>query len=207
MPEQSKIQARKTTVWFRLGAALWAVALIVAFSAMTMAEGTAGAQGDAPALWPTQSALVVAPGRPTMIMFLHPRCPCSRASLAEFERIAASLEGESNLLLVFVRPEGAPADWLDTGLFRRAGELAGVTRLVDDGGVEAARFGALTSGQTVVYDAQGRLSFHGGITGSRGHEGGNVGEDAAKQCVNGQECDQECSSVYGCPLNGPGSGS
>jgi hypothetical protein len=38
----------------------------------------------------------------------------------------------------------------------------------DAEGVEMHRFGALTSGQTLVYDAAGRLLFSGGITASRG---------------------------------------
>ena len=37
------------------------------------------------------------------------------------------------------------------------------------------RFGAETSGQTLLYDRDGRLLFSGGTTGSRGHDGDNAG--------------------------------
>ena len=53
----------------------------------------------------------------------------------------------------------------------------------DISGDEARRFGAATSGEALLYSPSGKLLFHGGITPSRGHEGGSVGRDALVRCV------------------------
>ena len=53
--------------------------------------------------------------------------------------------------------------------------------LRDDDGAEARRFGAETSGQTLLYDARGALAFSGGITGARGHAGDNAGRASLRR--------------------------
>src|SRR3954463_15141423 len=42
--------------------------------------------------WPAASKLGSTPTRPTLVLFLHPRCPCSRASLTELEALFAKLQ-------------------------------------------------------------------------------------------------------------------
>ncbi len=56
--------------------------------------------------------------------------------------------------------------------------------LRDDDGAEAKRFGAETSGQTLLYDERGTLAFSGGITGSRGHAGDNAGRASLLALIN-----------------------
>lgn len=86
-------------------------------------------------------------------------------------------------------------------LWEHAGRIAGAVRFIDDGR-EAARFGALTSGYTVVYDHDGIQRFAGGITGERGHVGDNVGRDAVQRVVAGLENQIRSHSVFGCALGG-----
>jgi hypothetical protein len=75
--------------------------------------------------------------------------------------------------------------------------------VIDEGGVEAARFEALTSGQVVLYDGEGRLQFSGGITGARGHLGDNLGLRRVMSLLRGAEPDRTDSPVFGCPLHEP----
>ncbi len=49
--------------------------------------------------------------------------------------------------------------WEKTDLWRTASALPNVTVVRDDDGREAERFGAATSGQTLLYDARGELIF------------------------------------------------
>ncbi|HEX3447903.1 MAG TPA: hypothetical protein VHS97_06590, partial [Isosphaeraceae bacterium] len=74
--------------------------------------------------------------------------------------------------------------------------------LIDDsGGEEAARFGARTSGLVALYAPDGRLHFRGGITGSRGHEGDNAGQQALLGLIQGNPSSLPCETpVFGCPL-------
>ena len=49
-------------------------------------------------------------------MFVHPHCPCSRASLAELNLLATECRDRFALRIVFVRPEGLPQGSEDSSL-------------------------------------------------------------------------------------------
>ena len=139
------------------------------------------------------------PSRPTLIMLVHPQCPCSRASLTELNRLAALCPSKANLWVLFLRPAGCPEAFADTDLRRQAQAIPGVSVATDDNGDAAKRLGAATSGETLLYAPDGRLLFHGGLTGSRGHEGDNPGLSAALARLRG-EASPAAMPVYGCPL-------
>src|SRR5262249_17872072 len=130
-----------------------------------------------PSRWPAQSSITPAADRATLVMLVHPRCPCSRASVEQLDWIMARVPAVAAHVL-FLRPAGVADDSEKTDLWRRVARIARVTAHTDIDGREARRFGAATSGQIVLYDAGGRLRFSGGITGSRGHAGDNAGSDA-----------------------------
>lgn len=192
---------RKSTKWIWIASAIWFAGLAVAFGIIALEDGRAGAQGTAPQSWPAASGIELQTGKSTLVMFMHPRCPCSSASLAEFERLLVQLSEPTNLVIVFVKPVGTPRGWEESSLYRHAGELKGVTILVDEGGVEAKRFNARTSGQVVVYNAAGELTFQGGITAGRGHEGANAGQQGALDSAKGRPSCCEKTEVYGCQLD------
>jgi hypothetical protein len=105
--------------------------------------------------------------------------------------------------VVFVRPPGVPEDWEKTDLWRSAARIPGVTVMGDTDGLEAARFGAQASGQTLFYNASGDLQFSGGITASRGHSGDNLGRSSLVALVTTGESTTNHTSVYGCSLQNP----
>jgi hypothetical protein len=138
-------------------------------------------------------------------MFVHPECPCSRASLGELEKLLVRCAGSIRSEVVFFEPSEKPEKWGDTGLWRQAREMSGVEAMPDIDGVEARLFSARTSGDTFVFDAAGRLVFHGGITSARGHAGDNDGSFAIEAIVHGSPAcggvsDRAATPVYGCPL-------
>lgn len=141
-------------------------------------------------------------------MLVHPKCACSRASLNELAVLMARLAGRVDAHVLMTRPEGAEAGWEETSLWKQASRIPGVTVSVDEAGREAARLGAWTSGDTLLYDSAGTLIFHGGITASRGHEGGNVGRTAIQNLVESGEADRGSTPVFGCPIfeDGPQAG-
>jgi len=101
-----------------------------------------------------------------------------------------------------VKPAGLPEDWEQTDLWRRAAVIPGVDLTRDDDGAEARRFGAATSGQTVVYDGDGHLLFSGGITAARGHEGDNAGRSAIVSLLASRGAEPTSTPVFGCSLLG-----
>src|SRR6185436_7528809 len=152
-------------VGWAVGASLWLAALFAGIAHYRAYASKPGplAVRPTPATWPSDSSLVRDHEGMTAIMFVHPDCPCTRASLGELE---GAVRGTHARILVVLRSA-------DDDVARRIARIPGAVALVDRG--DAARFGAATSGYTVVYDAAGALRFAGGITESRGHAGRNVG--------------------------------
>lgn len=189
---------------------IWMSLIGGGFISLLRHELTPGTPGDAPQEWPPQSRLPRIAERATLLMFVHPRCPCSRASLGELAVLADRCRTPVQILVACVIPPDAnPQAWENTDLWKLAGEIPRVQVCRDGGGSEADRFGARTSGQTMLYDVNGRLLFEGGITASRGHHGDNAGRDALElllQCQAGGQSGQCGHSgrtgtcVYGCPL-------
>jgi len=181
--------------------ALWSVLCAAGVWTLVRYEATpAAVTAVAPATWPAESRFPRAANRAVLLTFLHPYCPCSRATLEEVDKIVARHGAAADVRVVIVRPVGAPAAWAKAPLVASARALPGVTVVDDEDGVEAARFGATTSGATVLYGRDGRLLFHGGITISRGHVGGNPGEDAVVQCLTDGRPERDEAPVFGCPL-------
>jgi hypothetical protein len=110
--------------------------------------------------------------------------------------------GKANAFVLFTKPAGAGPDWDDTDLRRSAAAIPGVTVLTDENGTEAARFGAETSGHTLVFDPSGTLIFSGGITASRGHAGENAGESAVLAALEQEPTGRDRTPVFGCSLTG-----
>jgi hypothetical protein len=183
----------------------WFAAILGGMGALLSYKNTPGPGADPPTRWPIQSSIHPPPGRATLVMLAHPHCPCTRASIHELAALMTRLPSELSATVLLVRPPGVEADWEMTDLFWSATAIPGVTVLVDTDGHEAGIFRAQTSGQTVVYDANGRLIFSGGITPSRGHEGDNVGRSAIVKAVTTPALRSFTNVVFGCSLFG-GSG-
>ena len=196
---RARSTAKRTFIIFLL-AGLWLLAVTAGLSVLWAWENTPGAAADAPARWPAGSTLSRAADAPTLILFAHPQCSCTRASLGEFQEILARATHPPRTYVVFLKPIGLGVDWEKTDLWRTATSLPGVTVLRDDDGLEAKRFGVITSGQTVLYDASGVLMFSGGITGARGHAGDNAGRASLVSLLNQRTADRSSTSVFGCPL-------
>ena len=102
--------------------------------------------------------------------------------------------------MLFLKPEGFSDEWAKSDLWRTAAALPDVTVVRDDDGIEARRFGASTSGQTLLYDDAGTLLFTGGITGARAHQGDNDGRRAIVALLNRKSPARTATKVFGCSL-------
>ena len=114
----------------------------------------------------------------------------------------AHCQGKVSTYVLFYKPTDLPESWGQTDLWQSAVSIPGVTVLNDTDGTEAKRFGAATSGQTLLYSEEGNLLFSGGITGSRGHSGDNDGRDAIVSLLLNGNMDHSTTLVYGCDLLG-----
>ena len=180
----------------------WLLAAGVGFVWILNYQSTSGAAGIAPEHWPTGTQITLDSQRDTLVMFAHPQCPCTRASMEELNRLLARTEGKVVVQVFFFKPDKFSGDWVHSDLWKSAAAIPGVVVREDPNGAQARLFGAETSGDVLLYDTHGRLLFNGGITGSRGHAGDNAGENTIIARLQGQEASLKQTPVYGCSLLG-----
>jgi hypothetical protein len=180
---------------------------LVVGSGIVVLEVHATRPGDAgtPSVrWPGGSFVPRAGGRPTLLIFLHPRCPCSRASLAELTQIMSRCAGRVSAHALLLLPAHPPKEWGESTIQQNLAEVTDILTWQDREGSEARRFGVASSGHVLLYDAQGRLTFSGGITSARGHQGDNHGREAVIALILGKDVDRRGNPVFGCPITTPG---
>ena len=182
----------------------WLAAVLAGFVTLHAYEATPGPAGRSPEGWPASSRLAPSRGRADVLMALHPRCPCTIASLESLAEIVRESSGAATVRLLAYRPDGSPEGWGAAGIRRAAETVPGAIVVDDPGGVEARRFGLGTSGAIVAFDASGRTRFSGGPTSGRGVAersagGASLGEVLANRGPARADC-----QTYGCPLvSGP----
>ena len=152
--------------------ALIVVGLLLAMGALSAcASPPRAAPAATVERWPDASRLPRDPTSPTLVMFAHPRCECTRAGLVALSKVMTRAEGKIDAYVLFAQPEGTPVESLRTASWTLAASIPGVTILGDEGRREAALFGAAASGQVMLYDGAGTLAFSGSITPVRGVPG------------------------------------
>lgn len=183
--------------------AFWLAALFLCARAMWKYESTAGDSGSHAQSWPSESQLPHVAGRATLVMFAHPKCPCTRASIEELSEVVRLAGDRVTATIVFVLPEGADASWEESDNRVASSRISGLNTRTDRTGREEALFGAETSGDVRLYDPNGHLTYAGGITAFRGHAGENVGRKQVLSCIVDGESTPHAFPVYGCPLSDP----
>jgi len=182
---------------------LWVVLIGIGMAVMGRYENTPGPVAETPAHWPRTTSLSLSRDRYTAIVFVHPRCSCTQATLAELQVLMTRAQARLQTTVVAVVPANPDRAWTSSSLAQEAATISGVTVQMDRGGLEARRFAALTSGFSVVYDPRGELRFAGGITGARGLAGENPGLAAMEDLVEQNRAGRSKASVFGCELHDP----
>ncbi len=192
--------------WFPVFCGIvWLGTTAACLAILWTSENTPGIRLAVPARWPAASHITPAPGMATLLMFAHPRCPCTRAGVGELDQLMTQCNGLVRARVIFYKPHGAPDQWAHTDLWKSAAAIPGVAVQCDEDGAEAAHFGATTSGFVVLYDRLGQLRFNGGITSERGHSGDNDGLSSIVAILRGQTPRLTTMPVFGCSFSRPGS--
>ena len=191
--------------WILIGS-LWVISLIIGLALLLNHDFAEGAAGQSPINWPTESHIPHSDHDFTLVMFAHPRCPCTRASLEELTKVLADNKQSVEASVVFYKPSSVDDSWEHTDQSQTAAKIPNVNIVSDVNAVEAKLFDAYTSGQTLLYGPTGELLFSGGITMARGHVGDNVGRDAIEAMLSNLAPDTHSTPVYGCPIILPATG-
>src|SRR5437868_4751436 len=73
-----------------------------------------------PVHWPATTTIPRMDGRAILVMFVHPRCSCTSASMGELAILMAHCQGLVNARVVFFRPSGSREDWTHSNLWLAA---------------------------------------------------------------------------------------
>jgi hypothetical protein len=192
--------ARSSRILLLLAGIAWLGAVGFGLHLVWSYENSPGRSGTPPTTWPANSVVSRKTGLPTLVLFIHPKCPCSRATIGELAILMAHSQGLVTANVVFVKPAGFSDAWEKTDLWTSAIDIPHVNVTVDDNGVEARQFRSETSGQAALYSARGQLIFSGGITGSRGHSGDNDGRTAILSLLATGKAEKTETPVFGCPF-------
>ncbi|WP_417745452.1 hypothetical protein [Rosistilla oblonga] len=172
------------------------------------------------ATWPSDTSLPRDAQAPTLVLFLHPMCSCSEATVEELNRIVATASNHHNsaapkTLIVASMPADKISQWSDSRLIRQAAQLPNSTLLPDLDGIECDRFGVNTSGTVMLFDTSGHRLFCGGVTIARGQAGESLGGDSLTKLLSNVDLASNApdgrtprlaSPAFGCKLlspNGP----
>lgn len=194
-------KARKN---FLIGGGLAAWLVVVGLGLWTLSAQSLrpGASGHPGSTWPANTALPRKADGFTLVVVLHPECPCSQATLEELDAIMAQSRGQLAAEVLCVSYPDLPEPVEQSAIWRHAGRIPGVVVHKDAEAAEGRRFSALTSGEARLYGPAGTLLFHGGITGARGHAGENPGETAIVDFVLGRATARTpvTTPAFGCSL-------
>lgn len=190
----------KQRIILGLGVSIWVTAIAIGFITLWDYSNRPGPEGKAPVLWPASSKLKFDNSKDKLVMFAHPQCPCSNASLEELAKLKAMTLDKLSIDVVFYHPPTFSIDWVKDVLWQKAKKIPDVTTWIDSRKYEIGLFHPQTSGQVYLYSNEGNLIYSGGITPSRSHVGDNRGTQAIRAWVLERKKIRTKGFVFGCTL-------
>lgn len=179
---------------------LWATLTATGLGLLWAYKATPGEPGVVPIIWPQTANLTPAKNSKTLLLFAHPRCPCTRASLCELAELMALGQDQFQSQIIFLQPDSDAEKWRHSDLVAQANALSQASVIWDKTGELAMQFGVRTSGHVLLFDETGSLLFSGGITDLRGHAGRNMGSAAVLKLAQGGTLPLTTTKVFGCPF-------
>ena len=199
--------------WFRLLPSgvhslvfIWCTSIAIGFAFLFAHDSKPGLQFASPSLWPSDVEFDRPMDVSTLLIFVHPQCPCTFASLAELERVVGQSGSSLETIVILNAPAEKLEEWMQTAVANRAKGISGAKIVVDGDGKLSAKFRVTVSGQCLLYSPNGQLLFQGGLTASRGHEGESLGQSILIHMIAHPEPDALSNQqvrevpVYGCEL-------
>lgn len=181
------------------GTLVWLLVISVSIVWFSNYQKTPGATGSMPARWPNGTTLPRNQLGPTIVIFLHPKCPCSKASLRQLFDFTSHIES-LEIVTVLVLPDGTDKAFAQGPVMAVLEQEHHYRPILDAAGKEAAIFGAQTSGQALAYNHDGRLLFSGGLTSTRGHVGYSASILALLKALQDSRPAPGSYPVFGCQL-------
>jgi len=105
------VNSRRSHGFLAAVGVFWGSLLVVGFLLLAQEEFTPVKASLPVTLFPRSSAVRLVSNKLTLVLFAHPHCPCTRASLHELDRLLAETQNRVSVTVVFTIPDGVPVDW------------------------------------------------------------------------------------------------
>lgn len=194
---------RPTASLLVIATAICVLSAIAGVGTMWTYASSVAPNAAAPRHWPDGTTFERATDRATLVLFLHPQCACSRASIEQVGDAVREARTRPQLEVFVYRVAAESDDWARTDLWRAAEALPGARVRIDEDGRIAAAFGVRVSGTALLFASDGTLQFEGGITASRGFAGPNAGVEALTARLAGHSATVTRAPALGCLLSTP----
>jgi hypothetical protein len=155
---------------------------------------------DFVAQWPCGARPVPAEADTRIIVFAHPYCPCTRATLDQLDQSLTRFPHNTFVRVVFTTAGLHGRDIAESGLVAFARRMPRVDVYLDETAEETLRFQARVSGEVLAFDRSGNCQFHGGLTSGRGHRGESTGQRQLERVAVGDSTAPFIGPVYCCVL-------
>jgi hypothetical protein len=186
----------------RILAGAWVVLVVAGMGVLWRYKSTAGPATSSALSWPDDSGLARTEGAPSLVVFVHPCCPCTRATLGELSALLPRFAEHLTIHVAAFEPAEPPPGWNESELPSALESLPEARFVVDTEGREARRFGAVTSGHVVLYGARGDLLYSGGVSSARGHAGESPGLARLRAALEAEFGGAPAARIAGAPVFG-----
>lgn len=174
----------------------WAGLLGAGFALLQRYESTAAHSAPAPAV---ENPLFRDGKLFSLVIALHPHCPCSRATVGELVKIYSHAPDKAKITVLAFKPLDEPDSWIESSALRTLEKLSPHV-VIDTNGVMATSLSLNTSGQIQLYSPEGKLLYNGGITAARGHSGDNAGESTVLSLLRNEITTAANAPTFGCSI-------
>jgi len=178
---------------------IWGLLVALGLLWMTAYSMSPGAEAQPLFERPVATKVPFSEDTPTLVAFLHPRCPCTQPSVAALMRL---MNRNHRIVVqpVFFLPGTKPEAWTQADYWDRTVKSGAHTPLIDVDGDIARKFHVTTSGHVILFSVDGRVLYSGGITSGRVHEGDNLGLTKLTRILEGVPVSDPSFPVYGCSI-------
>ena len=178
-------------------AALWTAGLLVAVALFTMWAAREEQKAAAKSRnWPEGAPMTLDPARLTLLLFVHPQCRGTEATLQTLGHVMERCAGHANVTIMLYEDPALLAHWKGSPVKGEAESIPGATVRDDHLGETASFFDVTTSGSALLFAPDGTLLYRGGITPGLGQVGD--GQVLETWLLEGRGVSRE--PVFGCSL-------
>lgn len=152
-------------------AVVWLCAVAIVSGWLVVRSTSAGPRQAGPDSWPATILGPQSSDRLSIVVALHPKCPCSKATITQLSELARALGDTAEFVALLLVPSGMDADWMHSNTRDQLATLPSCRVILDHRGEAARALGMRTSGHVQAFSPDGSLVFSGGVTPSRGDLG------------------------------------